>query len=187
MKKVRNSLALLLVFALCAAVSGGSAFASGIIVDKPDPGFLAETEAEGAQYRSTRAFIAAMESEGYSYTLGGVDEDGDELVTTEFEVEGGDIQLYFYFNSNEENANVRVWNVIDYDVADWANVVQVLDGLNGDYKFVRFYTDDYDNSVTAALDLIYRDNDVGEICLEALYYVLGIVESALPLLAPYAI
>ena len=179
MRTIRKSLSFLLVLALCLTVLSVPAFASsGIIVDKGG-------SSSGAQYRSTRAFIDALEAEDYSYDYEGIDDDGDELVIVGFNIEGGSVDLRFYFDENEENANVRAWNIIDYELVDWTNVVQVLDGLNGDYNYVRFYTDDYDNSVTAAIDLIFRENDVGAICLEAIYYMVTSVEEALPLLTPY--
>ena len=116
-----------------------------------------------AQYSSTQDFVDAMNEEGYKFTLKGVDQEGDELVIT----------------------NIRVWNVIDYNQSDFMDVLVAVDKLNSDYNYVRFYTDDYDDSVTAALDLIYRDEDVDDICMEALYYVVNIVEEGLAALAPY--
>lgn len=167
MKKIRNIAMLLIVFALCFSV------------------LCAPAHAATAQYKSTQAFVDAMSAEGYKYTLQGVDQDGDELVLTTFDTDNGSIEIRFYFDQNCENTYIRVWNVIDYDYSDVREVCQALDTLNGEYKFVRFYTDDYDDSVTASLDLIYRNNDVGEICMEGLYYVVNIVEVALADLAPY--
>ena len=194
MKKMKICLSLLLALALCLSLAG-SALAANVIVggsgdDEAAALLLPPEEAEetGLQpvYACTGAFVGALEAAGCEYVLGGVDEDGDELVITAFDMEGVRVELRFYFSANGENAYIRVWNVINYDLANWQNVVQVIDGINGDYRFVRFYTDDYDNSVTAALDLIYRGSDVGEICMEALYYLVNIIEDAYPLLLPYA-
>ena len=107
------------------------------------------------------------------------------MVITNYDTDNGSIEIRFYFDQNCENTNIRVWNVIDYNQSDFMDVLVAVDKLNSDYNYVRFYTDDYDDSVTAALDLIYRDEDVDDICMEALYYVVNIVEEGLAALAPY--
>ena len=167
MKKTRNIAVLLIALVLSFSVLCAPAYAVT------------------AQYSSTQDFVDAMNEEGYKFTLKGVDQEGDELVITNFDTDNGSIEIRFYFDQNCENTNIRVWNVIDYNQSDFMDVLVAVDKLNSDYNYVRFYTDDYDDSVTAALDLIYRDEDVDDICMEALYYVVNIVEEGLAALAPY--
>ena len=103
-----------------------------------------------------------MDDNGYSYTM------------------------CFFFENNEENAAIRVWDIITYSDADFSKVLRVCNALNTEYKYVNFNAEESDNTVTAAVDFIFRNNDVGPIIKEGLLHLVNILEDAYPRLSVYA-
>lgn len=138
------------------------------------------------QYKSTQAFVATLDEKDISYTVVGVDPDEDEHVRVS-NTDDNDFSytINLYFDPNEENCSVRVWNIISYSDADYAKVLRTCNALNYKYKYIRFYADESDNTVTASIDLIYRDHDVGEIVLEAVVHMASILEKGRPDLLVY--
>lgn len=143
--------------------------------------------AVSAQLNSTKAFLATLDENDIKYTVVGLDDDGDEQITVSNKDDNGfEYTFNLFFDSDEENCYIRVWNIIHYSDADFSKVLRTCNSLNDKYNFLRFTADESDNMVTAAIDLIYRDNDVGEIVLEALMASARILEAAYPDLSVYA-
>ncbi len=149
-------------------------------------GVCLPAQAVEAQYNSTKALLAEMDAIGITYTVLGVNEDGYERVTINNEDDNGfEYTLYFFFEDNEENASIRVWDIITYSDADFAKVLRVCNALNTEYKYVNFNAEESDNTVTAAVDFIYRTHDVGPIVKEGLLHLVNILEDAYPRLSVY--
>lgn len=162
----KSWLALLLVIALlsvsCAALAA-----------KPD-------------YQSTSDFLAALDEEGIKYTFAGTDSDNDELVTIENTSSVyGDVTFRFYFHEDEDDVSVRVWNVIDFAPADRDAVLEMCNQQNSAWRYVRFWVDDSDNSVTMAYDAYLPKRSPGDICVNIIYAMHNILEGAYPELNAY--
>ena len=142
------------------------------------------------QYANTKAFVALLEEfEIEGWEVAGIDGDGDELV--QFEDYVGDEYEYIvniYFSEDEEQIGYYVWYVIEYEEEDFADVLYACNTLNSNYKFLTFYADESDNSVTASMNLIVRENDdVAEIAIEGLLHIENIFAEAIEVLGEYAI
>ena len=138
-------------------------------------------------FNSTKTVLALLDAKGINYTLYGLDEDGDELVIVPNTDDVGiKYDLYCFFDQNEENCFIYVWNLMTYDDADFLPVLMACNQLNEDYRYVTFTADTSDNTVTVTIDLIFRDNDVDQIFWEGVLHVVNIIHSAYPTLAPYA-
>ena len=149
-------------------------------------GLCMPTYAVTAQYKSTQAFIEKLDEVGLKYSLSSPDEDGDELVKINNKDDNGfEYTIRLYFDENEENCFIRVWNIIHYSDFYFSKVLRVCNSLNYKYRYLRFYADESDNTVTASIDLIFRDNDVGEIAMEAVVTTASILEKAYPSLEIY--
>lgn len=138
-------------------------------------------------FQSTIDALAALDAKDINYDLYGLDSDGDELVIIpngDNEI-GAEYDLYCFFDQNEENCYIYVWNLITFADADYLPVLQLCNQINDDYRFVTFTVDTSDNTVYVTSDLIYRDNDVGEIFWEAVLHVVNIIHDAYPMLVPY--
>jgi len=142
--------------------------------------------ASSAQYSSTRSFIQILEDKGIVYDYRGVNDDGYERVSVDNDGEDFSYTLEYFFDDGLENASIRVWYILTYDQSDFRSLVEVCNELNASYKYVTFYCDTSDNTITASMDLIFRAYDVGEIVFEATLRMANILDEGYPLLAPYA-
>ena len=149
-------------------------------------GFCTAAYAVAASYYSTQAFLAELDEKGITYTVVGLDEDNDEKVKVNNTDDNGfSYTINYFFDDQQENCSLIVWNIINYDDVDLAKVLRVCNSLNKDYKYIRFYVDESDNTVTAQYDSIFRTNDIDEILWEATLYMVDILEEAYPTLAVY--
>lgn len=140
-----------------------------------------------AQYASTKAFLALMDQKGVNYTVTGMDSNNNEMVSiknTDSDINFS-YTIKYFFDPEEENCSLRVWDIITFTDADFAKVLRTVNTLNCRYKFVRFTVDEDDNTVTAAIDTIFRTHDIDQILWEATLYVVDIIEGAYPDLAVY--
>lgn len=140
-----------------------------------------------ASYSSTQAFCNLLDAKGVKYELGGLDSNNNEKLSIHNNDSTNDFSytIRYFFDDGQENCSLRVWDVISYSDADFAKVLRAVNKLNFDYKYVRFYLDESDNTVTAAIDTIYRTHDIDQILWEATMYVVNILEVAYPILSVY--
>lgn len=139
-------------------------------------------------FSSTTAALAMLDAKEINYELYGLDNDGDELIIipNSDDETGIEYDLYCFFDQNEENCYIYVWNLLTFADADYLPVLLACNQINDDYRFVTFTVDDSDNTVYVTSDLIYRGNDVDEIFWEAVLHMVNIINSAYPTLAPYS-
>ena len=164
---MRRTIALLI--ALLVITSGISAFAV--------PNSVA--------YSSTRDFLTVLDNESIRYSYDGINNDNDERVKVSYSLDDTKITVICFFKEDTKSCSMRVWNFIDYEASDANQVIQTLDQLNSKYRWVKFYSDASDNSVTVSLDAVFRNNDVGEICRECLRHIVNICDDCYTILKPY--
>ena len=134
--------------------------------------------AASAELSSTKAFLKWADRNDIVYEYVGID-DSYERVRVENEGEAFDYTIQYFFDVNEENASLRVWDVFAFDEDDFSKACVLCNTLNGDYKYVSFFAED-DNTITACIDLIFRDNDVDAIMAEATDFMVRILDDAYP-------
>ncbi len=163
MKATRKLFAILLVLCLFFSLSV-SAFAAN------------------AQYNPTKAFLKVLERETHKYNYMGIDEENDEQVNVTFTGDNVDrIDVEIYFDEDLDSVSMRSWRVISFKEADLADVLEAVNQVNGDYKYVKFVVDEDDLSVDAEIDCPLRDDEnAGEIAYDALYYIVMIIDAAYP-------
>lgn len=138
-------------------------------------------------YTTTADFLAAMDEVDIKYTFAGTDSDKDEVVTVENTTdEYGDVTFRFYFSEDQDDVSMRVWNVIDFEEADRVKVLEACNQANYDYRFVTFYVDDNDNSVTLSYDAYLPARASGDICVSVLQTAHSILKLVYPTLAEFA-
>lgn len=170
MTMLKKTLAALLVLALFLSLSA-SAFAAT------------------AQYTTTQEFLKALDAEKIKYRYMGVDEDDREEVTVGYTGDYcDDIFINIFFSPKLTSVSMRFWNIVDFDKADYADALELVNELNADYKFVKFVVDDWDWSIGAELDIPIREGEESaQIALDALYYIVQIADEAYPDLEELAI
>ena len=141
---------------------------------------------DNVTYRPTRRFLELLDEEGIKYQYRGIDQDNDEYVVITYTIEDDhDCRMNLYFNEDLEHCSIRVWNLIDFDEANLVDVYRACDELNSSYKYIRFYVDETDYSVTASYDIIFRSTGADEICREAIRKMVNVCDAAIPTLAAY--
>ena len=171
MKTSKRILSILVVLLLCLSFSG-SAFASGLSKFRDTQRTTGQ-----ATYASTQSFLDAMDAEEIRYTYHGLDSDKDDWVEVIYSGDYCDeIDIDIYFSSAADRASFRFWKVIEFDEADYANILFAVNQLNYDYKWVKFVADSSDNSVSAEIDVLFPSDDAGAICLESLDQIVNIAD-----------
>lgn len=139
-----------------------------------------------AQYSSTKAFLSALDEMDITYTVNGINDGNYEDVSIENTDDNGfTYTIRLFFDENEENCSIRVWNIIHFNDADFSKLLRTCNTLNNEYNYVCFSVDESDNTITATMDLIYRTNDVDQIVLEAILRMANILEDVYPQLAVF--
>ena len=146
---------------------------------------LAPALAEPAKYATTRAFLAMMDEAEMTYTNRGLDVDNDEHIVIANPDKSISYTIHYFFEEDLEHTSMFAWNIITFDPADTLRVMYVCNSLNYDYNYTCWYVDETDNTVTCSMNLIYRDDNVGQVVTEATVYMMKIIEAAYPSLSPF--
>ena len=143
-------------------------------------------------FNTTKRFIAALKAHNINYsTKNAADESEADRVYVTFTSNSVNGVAYEYtvtalFRSNSNEMEFKVWNLIDYNAADTNAVIKTCDEMNQKYKWVRFYTDPSDNSVTADLYLECADIDgIGNILFEGMADLTSVLDGAYDAFVPY--
>ena len=115
-------------------------------------------------YETTRQFLQYCDDNSIKYTFAGIDDDNQERVTVGYNLTNTAVDVVFIFDEDQETCALRVWNLIEFDPAGQADVAGAVDTANRSYRWVRFFVDTSDNTVTCAADLYLGKGDAGEIC-----------------------
>lgn len=149
-------------------------------------GMMIPAVAETPAYDVTKSFVAVLNENDLAYTFNGKTNTGEEHIQMENEDEHFAYTINLFFHEDNDRASVYIWNIIEFADADFANVLRAVNELNYSYKYVRFYVDETDNTVTCAMNMILHDNtDAGDIVLEGLLRIASILKVAYPSLSVY--
>ena len=140
-----------------------------------------------AKYANTIAFLKAMDDLDITYSVEGITGD-DELEQIKISNKGDKISytINYFFDKENTECGMRVWYVISFNDPDLAKVIRSVNQLNYDYKYVKWYVDESDNTVTASWDIILRENaDVGAILSEATLHLVNCIDTGYEVLGIY--
>lgn len=147
--------------------------------------FCGTASAMTAEYTSTQAFIEWLDAEDISFSYTGIDDNGYECLSIDNTTDVFSYTIKYFFESNNENASMRVWDVILFDESNLNNVLRTVNQLNSAFKYVNIYAMESDFSVNVKLDLIYRSSDVGDIVGEATLRLVNILDDVYEALQEY--
>ena len=144
------------------------------------------------EFLSTRRYIHQLKAHSINYTVYGPDADDEreEVLSSlrchsdEGEEFFYDLEVFFYPEDNE--MGVRIWNLINFEAVNLNAVRRVCDAMNGSYKWVSFFTDSSDNSVTVSVDQRLLDAPgVGDLMWRTVSVTDSIIATAYDYLKPY--
>ena len=90
---------------------------------------------------------------------------------------GIDYEIIVLFSQTNENATVRVWDLVFFDPNNMYNVLDAINKCNREWRYTTFYAEE-DNTITVQIDVIFRDGTAGEVTWEATGRLVDIIEGA---------
>ncbi len=143
--------------------------------------------AERAKYANTKAFLAKLDEVGYTYTVLGINDDKDEWVTLGMRGDKVSFNIDYYFNEDNSEVRIRVWDLLSFKGSDLSNVLHTVNELNLNWRYCTWFVFEDDNTVSVSFDVLLRENeDVGDIVYEAMYHVCSIIDLGYESLEKYA-
>ena len=146
-----------------------------------------------ARFSNAKRYILALQERDmyYSYLTDYSDEEEDWIsVPLNDESTGGisfDYDVYAIFTSDNSRGTLLVWNLIDFNPSYVDDVRTICDSLNYQYRWIRFYVDTYDYSVSADISCPLTDSaDTGILMWDATLHLYNVISFAYDELAPYA-
>lgn len=139
-------------------------------------------EVSSGRYNNTKRFLRVLDEQDYYYTVAKSDDYDTVSVPMSAVSDKGRAFSYTaeaYFAPDNTDVAIRVWNLIDFSAQDKAEVEAICAQLNKEYRWLTFYIDESDNSVSASIDcLLFDGSGMGEIVFEAMDHVYLVVTTA---------
>lgn len=132
-------------------------------------------------YGSTRAFAAVLKEAGVPFDAHGVDAADEDSLT----IMQDDLKIYCFFPADGREVCFIVWYLIEYDPAQATDVMLVCSRLNEASDGPRFYADDGDCTVTAALDVPLPFDAAGLVAYRGYQSIAAALPAAVEALVPY--
>lgn len=130
---------------------------------------------------STQQFVTTMDAKGVKYTYHGTTENGKDRITLAYSCENApSVRVSLFFDDDNRGAALRVFNLVKFPEEKLDPMMRQVCDLNNRFRFVKFCIDFDDNTVQAEMDGVFRDNDVGEICMELIARCVQICDDAYP-------
>ncbi len=146
-----------------------------------------------ASFTGTRRILEYFDSRGITYTYRGIVEStGDELVAIPYSntaINGqGRVSFTIYMMVQDDNelVHLRIYSLVAFNSADTGVMYRLCNEMNRKYNFVRFYVNEPDSTITAAIDIETPTDCVGEVVLDTLAHMVTISENSLEIFSPYA-
>ena len=132
--------------------------------------------------RATRNMLDFFERQGMKYSPDiDTTKAGKDVVTVTYTGDNKDtIRFKIFVDPDEDNVAIRVWTIaktLDADQA--AAVTLLLNDLNNNYRWYRWYLDD-DREVTASVDAVITADTIGAIVYELVQRGVNIIDENYP-------
>ena len=129
---------------------------------------------------TTKQFVKFLEKKDIRFTHYEATEKRREIIKVGFKGENKDgIEVLFFFDPSEKAVGVKSFSIAKVPEAKLASMYALLNNLNGEYRWVKFYIDD-ENEVTASSDAAITKATADEVCYDRLLRFLDIVDEVYP-------
>ena len=129
------------------------------------------------QFANTKAFLALLDSNNITYTVMGLDEEGDEQVLISNKGDKVQYTMNLFFESDNSGVNVRIWNLFDFNESRLGEVIYAVNSVNYAYRYTKWYVDESDYSVTVSWDfLLQEDEHAADIILDTIVMMANCVD-----------
>ena len=104
----------------------------------------------------------------------------EDVIRINWELENCRLTLYMDFDDSERSLHYEAVNYIKVPKSKCANVTQILNNFNSEYRWVKFVFDSEEDSITVKMDVILPDDyEAGDkMAYEAMVRVLSVSDDA---------
>lgn len=128
---------------------------------------------------NTRLFTAELSRRGYKYSVTERDDKAD-VVSAKFRAENSSgIEVKIFLSMDGGDIAVRCFSLITVPDSRRAAVLEALNSIMDEYRWVRLYLDE-DKELTAAIDASVTRASVGDVATELMLRAANIVDEVFP-------
>ncbi len=137
----------------------------------------ASAQSAAAAYPSTQNVLDYFDEIGIYYDYAGISSSGYDRVTVGFSMDNFDsVDVELFFTEDGETASLRVWDIVTCRAGS-GFVTSTLNGLNKDFKFVKFVYDESDSTVQAEIDMYIDPEHCGRAVYDAVSAIITVIDS----------
>ena len=92
---------------------------------------------------------------------------------------GGSYRIRFISSDDDNDVSVRAYAIVSVDSAKRSKVLEAVNSLNNEYRYVRFVIDE-DNDINVEYDFPVRADNVEECAMEMISRFVDIIDEAYP-------
>lgn len=119
-----------------------------------------------------------LQNDGMKLTLMG---ENNEVIRVVFNADNREsIEVKLFFDEDNHSVAVRSFDLCKVPENKKPAVYEACSKLNDQFRWVKFYIDESDNTVTAACDAVLTLETAGKICDELIYRTVHIVDDGYP-------
>ncbi len=122
---------------------------------------------------------AHFDSQNLKYKITGEREDAIETGFGGLDNKG-DIRMTIFFDEDNSSCAIRVFNFVNFSEEHKPKMYEVSSKMNEQYRWVKFYVDEKDNTITAATDAVIQLDSCGEEVTELILRIANICDKAFP-------
>lgn len=103
------------------------------------------------------------------------------LIELGFNAENKDsVQLMIFVDSNDRGIAIRSFDYCKFPAAKASAMYELCSDMNKEYRWVKFYVDKNDNTVTLSDDAVIQLDSCGEEVWELIFRMVSIADEAYP-------
>lgn len=130
--------------------------------------------------KSMEVIKAQLDSEGLKYQE--VDPGRAVRVGFSHMPNAGAVGVIVFMDEDDASIALRSFNLVTLDDAVKPAMYKVCSDLNAQYRWMKFYVDEKDNTITVAADAVTQLDSVGEETMELVARMVRIIDEAYPTL-----
>lgn len=124
------------------------------------------------------AAVAYMENKGWHCKLS---DDNERIVRLSFKADNKEsIDVLLAFDENERSVTLKCYNICKFAEEKKAAMYKLCSEVNADFRWLKFYVDESDNTITGQVDAVIQVESCGDECYELVCRSVSIVDEAYP-------
>lgn len=122
--------------------------------------------------------VQYLESKGFHCQLS---EKNERVVRLKFKAENVEsVEVLLVFDEDEHSVSCKCYNLCKFPENKKLDMYRICNELNANYRWLKFYVDESDNTITAQLDAVIQVESCGAECYELVGRSVAIADEAYP-------